>query len=195
MNKNRLLKILILAGVAVSSLATAITSFIMLWANDDIRHSFVWLMGGATFSGWQPVWAILPYITIGLGTLLANGHILNVLQFGDEQAQQLGINVTRARQVIILSASLTTAAAVSYTGIIGFIGLIVPHLVRILWGGNYRQLLGLSIINGAILLLLADVLARVILAPQEVPVGIITAICGAPFFLWVLRRAKNQNYW
>lgn len=186
---------LILAGVAVSSLATAVTSFIMLSMNNELRHSFVWLMGGATFSGWQSVIAVLPYIVPGLIVLLVNGHVINVLQFGDEQAQQLGINVTRARQVIVLAASMTTAAAVSFTGIIGFVGLIVPHLVRLLWGGNYRRLLGLSIINGAVLLLLADILARVILAPQEVPVGIITAICGAPFFLWVMRRAKAQNYW
>ena len=138
---------------------------------------------------------MLPYVTLGLGSLLTSGHVLNVLQFGDEQAEQLGINVTRARQLIILAASLTTAAAVSFTGIIGFIGLIVPHLVRLVWGGNYRNLLGLSILNGATLLLLADILSRVVLAPQEVPVGIITALCGAPFFLWVLRRAKEQNSW
>ena len=186
---------LILAGVAVSSFATAVTSFLMLSSNDELRHSFVWLMGGATLSGWQPVWAMLPYVTLGLGSLLLSGHVLNVLQFGDEQAQQLGINVTRARQLIIVSASLTTAAAVSFTGIIGFVGLIIPHLIRLLCGGNYRSLLGLSILNGATLLLIADLLARVIMPPQEIPVGIITAICGAPFFLWVLRKAKEQNYW
>ena len=186
---------LILSGVAVSAFATAITSLLMLSSTNELRRSFVWLMGGITLSGWQPVLAMLPYVTIGLLSLLASGHVLNVLQFGDEQAQQLGINVTRVRQLIILAASLTTAAAVSFTGIIGFIGLIVPHLMRLLWGGNYRSLLGLSIINGATLLLLADILSRVVLSPQEVPVGIITALCGAPFFLWVLRQAKQQNYW
>jgi len=186
---------LILSGVAVSSFATALTSFLMLSATNELRRSFVWLLGGATLSGWQPVLAMLPYVTLGLGSLLTSGHVLNVLQFGDEQAEQLGIDVTRARQLIILAASLTTAAAVSFTGIIGFIGLIVPHLVRLVWGGNYRNLLGLSILNGATLLLLADILSRVVLAPQEVPVGIITALCGAPFFLWVLRRAKEQNSW
>jgi iron complex transport system permease protein len=186
---------LILAGVAVSALATSVTSFLMLSSSTELRRSLVWLMGGITLSGWQPVWAILPYVTIGLGSLLVSGHMLNILQFGEEQAQQLGIDVTRTRQLIILAATLTTAAAVSFTGIIGFIGLIVPHLVRLLWGGNYRSLLGLSILNGATLLLLADILGRVILAPQEVPVGIITAFCGAPFFLWVLRQAKDQNYW
>jgi iron complex transport system permease protein len=99
------------------------------------------------------------------------------------------------RRVVLVTASLTTAAAVSFSGIIGFIGLIVPHLVRLVWGGDYRRLMPLAIISGASLLLLADVLARVVMAPEEIPVGIITAMVGAPFFLWVLRQAKQQAYW
>jgi iron complex transport system permease protein len=120
---------------------------------------------------------------------------LNALQFGDEQAQQLGVPVERVRRIIILAASLTTAAAVAFSGIIGFVGLIIPHIIRLAWGNDYRRLVPLSIISGAWLLLLADVLARVVLAPQELPVGIITALAGAPFFLWVLRRAKSQAFW
>ena len=120
---------------------------------------------------------------------------MNVLQFGDEQAKQLGVPVERVRLIVVVAASLTTAAAVAFAGIIGFIGLIVPHLIRLLWGGDYRRLLPLSIIGGATLLLLSDILARVVMAPQELPVGIITALAGAPFFFWVLRRAKQQNYW
>jgi iron complex transport system permease protein len=139
-------------------------------------------------SGWQPVVVIIPYLFIGMGVLLAMGHSLNVLQFGDEQARQLGIPVERVRRIIIGAASLTTAAAVSFSGIIGFVGLIVPHLMRMIWGTDYRRLLPLSMLCGAILLLLADILARLILPPQEIPVGIITALGGAPFFLWVLRR-------
>jgi iron complex transport system permease protein len=107
----------------------------------------------------------------------------------------LGIPVEKVRRWVVVAASLTTAAAVAFAGIIGFIGLIVPHLVRMLFGGDYRRLLPLSILAGASLLLIADVLARVVIAPQELPVGVITALAGAPFFLWVLRRAKSQAFW
>ena len=186
---------LILAGVAVSSFTTALTSLLMINATGELRRALVWMMGGSTMSGWQPVWAMLPYITIGLGGLLTMGHALNVMQVGDEQAQQLGLPVELVRGLVIVFASLTTAAAVSFSGVIGFVGLIVPHVVRMIWGGDYRRLLPLSILGGASLLLVADVLARVIMSPQELPVGIITALGGAPFFLWVLRRTKNQSFW
>jgi iron complex transport system permease protein len=186
---------LILAGVAVSSFATAATSFLMINSTGELRRALVWMLGGSTMTGWQPVLVALPYIVIGLGVLLFMGHSLNVLQFGDEQAQQLGLPVGRVRRLVLVAASLTTAAAVSFAGVIGFVGLMVPHLVRLLWGGDYRRLLPLSIICGAGYLLVADVIARTVLSPQELPVGIITALFGAPFFLWVLRRARQQNYW
>jgi iron complex transport system permease protein len=125
--------------------------------------------------------------------LLTTGHALNVLQFGDEQAHQLGLPVDRAKALVILAATLTTAAAVAFTGIIGFIGLIIPHVIRIIWGPDYRKLIPLSLIGGATALLLADLLARVLLAPQQLPVGVITALAGAPFFLWVLRRYQRSS--
>ena len=124
--------------------------------------------------------------------LLTTGHALNVLQFGEEQAGQLGLSVNRAKSVIVISASLATAAAVAFTGIIGFIGLIIPHMVRIGWGSDYRRLLPLSLLGGASALLLADLIARLVLAPQELPVGIITSLAGAPFFLWILWRNKKK---
>lgn len=186
---------LILAGVAFSSFATAVTSYLMFRSTGELRRALAWLLGGTTISGWGPVLAILPFLTVGLGVLLLAGHALNVLQFGDDQARQMGLQVTRARTLILLVASLATAAAVAYSGIIGFIGLIIPHLVRLWFGGDYRRLLPLSLLGGAAGLLLADVLARVLLPSQELPVGIVTALVGAPFFLWVLRRSKNQGYW
>jgi iron complex transport system permease protein len=186
---------LILAGVAVSSFATSLTSFLMLRSNEELRRATGWLLGGSLMSGWQPVIAVLPYVIVGLGALLVSGHALNVLQFGEEQATQLGLPAERVKFWLILAASLTAASAVAFSGIIGFIGLIVPHLVRLLWGADYRRLIPLSIISGGTALLLADLLARVVLAPQVLPVGIVTALAGAPFFLWVLRRAKNQGYW
>jgi iron complex transport system permease protein len=139
--------------------------------------------------------AVLPEIIRGLGALLLVGRPLNVLQFGDDQARQLGLNVDRVKRIVIVAASLTTAAAVAFSGIIGFVGLAVPHLVRLLWGGDYRRLMPLSIIGGAAGLLLADIIARTALAPQELPLGVITALIGAPFFVWLLRRAKQQVFW
>jgi iron complex transport system permease protein len=186
---------LILAGVALGSFATALTSFLMLRSQGDLHRAIAWLLGGGALGGWDPVIAVLPYILVGLGVLLVMSHNLNVLQFGDEQAQQLGVPVEKVRRIIILAASLTTAAAVAFSGIIGFVGLVIPHIIRLAWCNDYRRLVPLSIISGAWLLLFADVLARVVLAPQELPVGIITALVGAPFFLWVLRRAKSQAFW
>jgi len=186
---------LILAGVAFSSFATSLTSFLMLRSTGEVRRALGWLLGGASQSGWTAILAIMPYLLIGIGVLIFNGHALNLLQFGDDQAQQLGLNVTRTKRILLTAASLATAAAVAFSGIIGFIGLIVPHLIRLWFGPDYRRLLPLSIFGGATMLLICDVIARVIIAPQEIPVGIITALVGAPFFLWVLRNAKNQGYW
>jgi len=186
---------LILAGMAVSAFATALTTYLQLSTTSDLRRFIVLLVGGATMSGWQPVIAMLPYIAVGAAVLVNAGHALNVFQFGEEQAAQMGLPVERLRRVIVITASLTTAAAVSFAGVIGFIGLVAPHLVRYLWGGDYRRILPLSALAGAAMLLYADVLARVVQAPQELPVGIITALAGAPFFLWVLRRARQQAFW
>lgn len=186
---------LVLAGVAFSSFATSLTSFLMLRSTGEVRRALGWLLGGASQSGWTAILAIAPYLVVGLGILLLSGHALNLLQFGDDQAQQLGLNVTRAKRLLLTASSLATAAAVAFSGIIGFIGLIVPHVIRLWAGPDYKRLLPLSIVGGATALILSDVLARVLLAPQEIPVGIITALAGAPFFLWVLRRSKNQGYW
>lgn len=117
-----------------------------------------------------------------------------MLQFGEQQAQQLGLRVTHVKSLIIIAASLATAAAVSFSGIIGFIGLVIPHIVRYLWGPDHRQLIPLSILVGSSALLFADLIARRLLAPQTLPVGVITALIGAPFFLWVLRRVKDRGF-
>jgi iron complex transport system permease protein len=186
---------LILAGVAISSFATSLTSFLMLKSNEELRRALSWLLGGSLMSGWDPIIAVFPYILVGLVVLSLSGHTLNVMQFGDEQAQQLGIPVERRKLILIIAASLTTAAAVAFSGVIGFIGLIVPHLIRMVWGPDYRRLVSLSILGGGTALLVADLLARTLIAPQVLPVGIVTALAGAPFFLWVLRKTKNQGNW
>ncbi len=186
---------LILAGVAFSSFATSLTSFLMIRSTSEVRRALGWLLGGATQNNWTAILAMLPYLLVGLGILIFSGHALNLLQFGDDQAQQLGLNVSRAKRILLIASSLTTASAVAFSGIIGFVGLIVPHLIRLWFGPDYRRLLPLSVLGGATALLISDILARILIAPQEIPVGIITALAGAPFFLWVLRRSKNQGFW
>lgn len=183
---------LILAGVAVGSFASAISSYLMLRSQGELHRAVSWLLGGSTMGGWQPVIAVMPYIALGLGILSLSGHALNVLQFGEEQAQQLGMRVKRTRLILIGAASLATAAAVAFSGLIGFVGLMVPHVVRMVAGSDYRRLLPLSILGGASMLLLADVLARLVLAPQQLPLGVVTALVGAPFFLWVLLRTRSR---
>ncbi len=186
---------LILAGVAVGSFASAITSFLMLRSDEQIHRAVSFLMGGTPMAGWMPVEAALPYLLIGMLLLSFSGHTLNVLQFGEEEARQMGLNVERAKLFVIIAASLTSAAAVAFSGIIGFIGLTIPHVIRMIWGPDYRRLIPLSIIGGAVALLAADVLARILMSPSTLPVGIVTAIGGAPFFLWILRRAKREVFW
>ncbi len=186
---------LVLAGVAVSAFTSAFTSLLMLLSTEQLHRAIAWLLGGFTLGGWGPVLAALPYLLTGLAALVLLSRPLNALQFGDEQAVQLGLNVERYKIVIIVAASLVAAAAVSFSGIIGFVGLIVPHMARLMWGPDYRRLIPMSTLTGGVVLLAADAVARTILAPRELPVGIITAIVGAPFFLYLLRRAKRQRYW
>jgi iron complex transport system permease protein len=186
---------LILAGVAIGSFTSALTSFLMLISDEMVLSAMSFLLGGSTVSGWEPLLIALPYFGVGLTLLILSGHSLNVLQFGEEQAKQLGLPVERVKIFIIVSASLTTAAAVSFSGVIGFVGLVVPHMVRILWGGDYKTLIPISILGGGAILLISDLLARTVMAPGYLPVGIVTAITGAPFFLWILRKAKKEVFW
>lgn len=186
---------LLLAGVALGTFTSAITSLIMLLSTSELRRAIAWLLGGFSLGGWEPVLASLPYLGVGLGVLLVFGRPMNVLQFGDEQALQLGLHVERFKLVIVAAASLVAATAVAFTGIIAFVGLIVPHLVRILWGPDYRRLIPWAALGGGTTLLAADIVARTILAPRDLPVGVITSVIGAPFFLWLLRRAKSEVFW
>jgi iron complex transport system permease protein len=140
------------------------------------------------------VLASAPYILIGIVALCSMGYQLNVMQFGDEEAQQMGVPVKKVRLMIIVAASLATAAAVAFSGTIAFVGLVVPHILRRFIGNDYRRILPYSAMGGAIFLLLADIAARKLLAPQEIPVGVITILLGAPFFLYILRRTKRRMW-
>ena len=184
---------LILAGVAVSSLAGAITSLLMIKSDPNLRPLMSWLLGGFSGSRWVDVFILLPYVFPPMIVLILYSRVLNILQLNDLHAQTLGVNVNRTKTIILLSASLVTASAVAFSGVIGFVGLVGPHVVRLIWGSDYRHLVPMSAILGAGFLILADLGARVIAIPTELPVGIITAFFGAPFFIYILKTNKRSQ--
>ena len=183
---------LILAGVAVGSIAGAAISYLMLTNSDRALPVLSWLLGGFNTASWPRVWLLLPYTAIAALVIFPFARTLNVLQLNDEQARQLGVNVEAVKLTLLVAASLATAAAVAVSGIIGFVGLVVPHVTRLLWGPDHRRLLPLSALLGASFLILADLVARTAAPPTEIPVGIITALIGAPFFLYLLRRQRRS---
>jgi len=182
---------LILAGVALGALLGSIVSYLIISSGEKIHGIMFWLMGSFSLSQWSEAKIVLPYVLLGVVIILLYARPLNLMQLDEEQAQQLGINVERLKLVLLAAATLITAAAVSFVGIIGFVGIIIPHAVRLIWGADHRFLLPLSVLTGAIFLILADLIARTALAPTEIPIGVITALCGAPFFLYLLRRRKK----
>lgn len=179
---------LILAGVALGALLSSIVSYLIITSPEQLHGIMFWLMGSFSLTQWSEIKFVLPYMVVGVGVLLVYARSLNVMQLGEEQAQQLGTDVEKLKLILLVAATLVTAAAVSFVGIIGFVGIIIPHAVRLIWGPDHRFLLPLSVLVGAIFLILADIVARTVLAPSEVPIGVITAFCGAPFFLYLLRR-------
>lgn len=182
---------MVLAGVAVGSFAVSLTTALMLRSPDGMQRAFAWMLGGYNLVGWAAVRAVVPYVLVGLGVLQLYGRVLNVLQLEEEQARQLGLHVERLKLTLVAVATLMTAAVVAFSGLIGFVGLVVPHMVRLLSGPDHRRSLPLSALGGAAFLVLADVIARTVLAPQELPVGVVTALAGAPFFVYLLRRSKR----
>ncbi|HUV76413.1 MAG TPA: iron chelate uptake ABC transporter family permease subunit [Dehalococcoidales bacterium] len=182
---------LILAGVALGALLGSIVSYLIISSEEKMHGILFWLMGSFSMSQWTEVKIVLPYVVVGIVVILLYARPLNVMQLDEEQAQQLGINVERVKLVLLIAATLITAAAVSFVGTIGFVGIIIPHTVRLIWGADHRFLLPLSVLTGATFLIIADLIARTVLAPAEIPIGVITALCGAPFFLYLLRRRKR----
>jgi len=182
---------LILSGIAIASLTASITSILLIRSTPDIKPLLSWLLGGFIGSQWNDTFIMLPYILIGTIITLSHARVLNVLQTSEEEAHYMGVNITRTKILLIAAASLVTAAAVSISGLIGFVGLIGPHAVRLLWGADYRILLPMSIIVGGSFLMIADLTARLVISPGELPVGVVTAFCGAPFFLYLIRRGDS----
>ena len=182
---------LLLAGTALSSLLSSMVSFIMAMRDDDLQQIFFWLLGGFGGSSWDHLISIIPYVLPGAAILFLLARPLDVLAFGEDSAKTMGVSITFTRLLTVGAASLTTAAAVAVSGIIGFIGLLAPHAARLIFGPSHRTLMPASALIGAILLVLADICARTVLAPVELPVGVLTSMLGAPFFLFLLRTRRE----
>jgi iron complex transport system permease protein len=180
----------VLAGVAVTSFLTAIQTYVQLRNSDVIREVYSWILGRLITSNWHDVAVLAPYVAISSVTLWLHRRQLDVLAVGDDEAATLGVSVQRTRIIVVVAATLGTAAAVSVSGLIAFVGIIVPHTVRLLAGRSYRTVLPLSLLFGAAFLVLTDLLARTLISPAELPIGVVTAFFGAPFFLIVLRSSR-----
>lgn len=183
---------LLLAGVALGAIANAITAALMYLHGDKMLVIYSWLLGGFNVATWRQVLLVAPGVLASGLVLALCGRSLNLLQLGEEQAASLGVEVERVKLILVIAATLATAAAVSAAGLIGFVGLVVPHVTRLLLGPDYRRLVPVAALLGAAFLLAADTVARALPGPAELPVGVITAACGAPFFLVLLRRARGR---
>lgn len=182
---------LILAGVAVAALAGAVQTFLLQRDDEAIRDVYAWLLGRFNTAGWDDAGLLAPYAVLSVGGLLLLAHRLDVMAVGDVEAAALGVDARRTRLAVVAIASLGTAAAVAVSGLIGFVGIVVPHAVRLVAGPVYRRILPLAAVLGGAFLCIADLAARTVLSPAEIPVGVVTAIVGAPFFLAVMRRSRT----
>jgi iron complex transport system permease protein len=180
---------LILSGVAVAAFLTAIQTYVQQRESETLREVYGWILGRLTTAGWREVALVVPYALLSTAAILLHGRLIDVLAVGDDEASSLGVRAARVRLVVVAAATLATAAAVAVSGLIGFVGIIVPHTIRLLAGSSHRLLAPLSLVAGAAFLILADLAARTVMAPAELPIGVVTAIVGAPFFALVLRGA------
>ncbi|MDZ4654276.1 MAG: iron ABC transporter permease [Coriobacteriia bacterium] len=184
---------LLLAGVAISYTLAAITSFLLVVFRNSMQSVVFWMMGGLTSASWDYVGVVAAMFAVGAVLPALYSRELNIMLLGDERAGQLGVNVERFKLLVLASASLVVAAAVSVSGLIGFVGLMTPHMARLVLGPDHKLLLPASTLAGAIVMVLADLAARTVLAPVEIPVGIVTAVLGGPFFVWLLVRKKERR--
>jgi iron complex transport system permease protein len=186
---------MLLSGVIVSSFFSAIIMFLIsVTSNEQIHSVMFWLMGNLEYSASQSLGVIFLYFLVGSAVLFFLAKDLNILVLGEETASELGVEVERVKKIAFVFASLITGAVVSVSGLIGFVGLVVPHVVRMIWGPDHRFLLPASALMGAMLLVVADTIARTVLAPSEIPVGVVTAMGGAPFFVYLLRKKGHAVY-
>ncbi|WP_438446569.1 FecCD family ABC transporter permease [Gorillibacterium sp. sgz5001074] len=184
---------LILAGVVVSAFLGAVVSFMVSLSNKVVNEILYWLMGSLSMRNWDYSLVLLPYFVFGLLVIWWHVRALNLLTLGEKQAAHLGVDLERTKWIVLTVSTLLTAAAVSVCGVIGFVGLVVPHLVRLTVGPDYRLIVPLSALTGGIYVLWSDTLARLVLSPKEIPLGVVTALLGAPFFAYLLRKRKYRQ--
>ena len=184
---------LVLAGVAVTSLMTAIQTFLLQRNTDVVRQVYSWILGRLSTATWGDVRLVIPYVVASCVALLLHRRLLDVLRVGDEEAAALGVNVDRVRLVVVVAATLGTASVVAVSGLIGFVGIIVPHAIRLVAGSSYRIVMPLALTLGAAFLIVADIPGRILDNPAETPIGVVTAFLGAPFFLLILRTRQAQR--
>ena len=182
---------LVLAGVTVAAFLTALQTFFQQRNADTVQEVYAWILGQLETSGWREVVIVLPYAVVSAALLVWHRRLLDVLAVGDEEAASLGVSVARVRLLVVAAATLGTAAAVAFSGLIAFVGIIVPHAIRLLVGTSYRAVLPLSLAVGAGFLVLTDLICRTAIAPAELPIGVVTAFLGAPFFAVVLRTTRT----
>lgn len=183
---------MILAGVVLGASCSAATSFVMLLGRQQAASVLAWLLGSFGLASWRAIATVAPLVALAAAVLTLAARALDLLQVGDEQAAQLGLPVERVKLGLIVVGTLVTAAAVSVSGVIGFVGLITPHAARLAFGPGHRTLVPVSAVLGAVFMVLADLLARTLIAPAEVPIGVVTALVGGPLFLWLLRRGRER---
>lgn len=184
---------IILTGIIFGAFLGSVLSLMIALSGEELRQVIGWLLGSVSMRGWQYTMMILPFIVIGSFLLWLNRRELNAMLFGEERAQHLGVNVKRSKYMILIGGSVLTGSAVAVSGTIGFVGLVVPHMTRLLWGADHRHLLTLSFMNGAALLIICDLVARTIISPSELPVGVITAFIGAPVFAFIFYRQRRKG--
>jgi iron complex transport system permease protein len=183
---------LLLAGIAIAAIISAAISLVMTFSGQEIRSIYFWLLGGLGARGWQSLGAATPLVVAGVAVAMMSARDLNLTALGEERAAQLGLEVERFKRLMLGVGSLLTAAAVSVAGLIGFVGLMTPHILRLVIGSDHRRLLPASVLGGAAFMVLADLAARTVVSPQEIPVGAVTAVLGGPFFLYLLRRERRS---
>lgn len=183
---------LLLAGVAVAAAISSVMSLLMSFSGEEIRNIYAWLLGGLVGRGWPQLQAVTPLVIAGAAAAALMTQHLNLMALGEERAAQLGVEIDRFKRRSIAVGALLAAAAVSVAGVIGFVGLMTPHVLRLIVGADHRRLLPAVLLAGPTFMILADLVARVVLAPQEIPVGVVTALLGAPFFLYLLRREQRN---
>ena len=184
---------IILTGIIFSSFLGAFISLLIALTGDELRQIISWLLGSVSMRGWAYIKMILPFFMIGSAILIMNAKELNAMSFGEERAQHLGVNVQKRKLIVLISGSILAGAAVAVSGTIGFVGLVIPHMARLLWGPDHRHLLPLSMLIGGGFLIIADLISRTIISPAELPIGVITALIGAPVFAIILLQRKRTE--